>query len=282
MQSRQPGKSPNEGVLRGGVPAFTSLIVVFVLFLLGPHATGKTRDRALSPYAACAPKSQGELDTPELHPGKAIERQMAGGQKQAYRVPMVENQYAGITVEQRGIDVRVRLYGVDGKLIADIDGESRNYGREKCEFLAEKSGDYTVEIEATLRGASAAPYAISLDDKHVATERDRCVNEAAKRSQEAAELSRGKQFDAAIAVAGEALNLLERAAGSENAEYASSLDLLANVYQAKRDYANAEKLFVRALDIRERIIGDHPGGDHPGVDHPGVARSLHSLARLCR
>ncbi|HKF57829.1 MAG TPA: CHAT domain-containing tetratricopeptide repeat protein [Blastocatellia bacterium] len=278
MQSRQPGKSPNEGVLRGGVPAFTSLIVVFVLFLLGPHATGKTRDRALSPYAACAPKSQGELDTPELHPGKAIERQMAGGQKQAYRVPMLENQYAGITVDQRGIDVRVRLYGVDGKVIADIDGESRNHGREKCEFVAEKSGNYTVEIEATLRGASAAAYAISLDDRHVATERDRYLNEAAKRSQEAAELSRGKQFDAAIARAGEALNLVERADGSENAEYASSLDLLANVYVAKRDYGNAEKLFVRALDIRERVIGV----DHPGADHPDVARSLHSLARLYR
>jgi CHAT domain-containing protein/Tfp pilus assembly protein PilF len=267
MLSRQPG---NEGVLRGGVPAFTAVIVIF---LLGPHATGRIADPVLSPYAAGAPRGQGELDTPELHPGKAIESQMAGGQKQAYRVPMLENQYAGITVDQRGIDVRVRLYGVDGKVIADIDGESRNHGREKCEFVAEKSGNYTVEIEATLRGASAARYSISLDDKRVATQRDRYFNEAAKKSQEAAELSRSKQFDAAIAAAGEALNLVERAAGSESAEYASSLDLLASAYLAKRDCANAETLFVRALDIRERITG---------VDHPDAARSLHSLARLYR
>jgi CHAT domain-containing protein/Tfp pilus assembly protein PilF len=256
-------------VIGEGLLAFT---VAIAMFWLGPAATGKIKDHwpRLDSHSL---QGQGGMDTPELHPGKAIEREMAGGQRQSYRVSMLENQYAGITVDQRGIDVRIRLYGVDGKVIAEIDRESRSQGQERCEFLAEKSGNYTVEVEATLRGAPAATYEIRLEDKRIATARDHYLDEAAKLSREAAESARSKQFDAAIAAAGRALDLVERAAGSENGEYAGSLDLLASLFLAKRDYSNAEKLFGRALDIRERISG---------VDHPDVARSLQSLARLYR
>src|SRR5215471_17981367 len=58
-----------------------------------------------------------------LDRGKPLEREITGRQKHIYQVTLTASQYANITVEQQGIDVLVRLFGVDGALIADFDRE---------------------------------------------------------------------------------------------------------------------------------------------------------------
>ena len=52
---------------------------------------------------------------------------------------------------------------------------------------------------------------------------------------------------------------------------ATSLNNLATLYQAMGRYAEAEPLFRRGLEIREKQLGE---------DHPDVATSLNNLADL--
>ena len=51
---------------------------------------------------------------PALEPGKAIERAMAGGEVHGYKVSLKSGQFLHAVVDQRGIDVVVRLLGPDG------------------------------------------------------------------------------------------------------------------------------------------------------------------------
>src|ERR1017187_5635632 len=81
------------------------------------------------------------------------------------------------------------------------------------------------------------------------------------------------RYDDAVAVAKEALDLAEKAAGPNQRFVAASLYILATLYQARGQYAQAEPLFKRNLAIVEKALGP---------DHPYVATSLNNLAGLYR
>ncbi|HKC89085.1 MAG TPA: hypothetical protein VKG02_24085, partial [Blastocatellia bacterium] len=68
---------------------------------------------------------QDDLQVQRLERGKPIERELAGGQSHSYQLSLDAGQYAGVVVDQRGIDVVIRLSGPDGKQIAEFDSESR-------------------------------------------------------------------------------------------------------------------------------------------------------------
>ena len=68
-----------------------------------------------------------------------------------------------------------------------------------------------------------------------------------------------------------ALAIQEKALGPEHPDLAESIDNLAMLYNAQREYAKAESLCGRALAIREKALGP---------EHPDVATSLHYLAVL--
>jgi hypothetical protein len=69
------------------------------------------------------PSDSGQQNSPEaiaLEFGKPIEREISGGQKHAYRLDLSAGQYAKLSVEQRGIDVVVRLFGHLGVMKATL------------------------------------------------------------------------------------------------------------------------------------------------------------------
>ena len=99
------------------------------LLLLASLAVQFAQAASVPAQADKEQQSTSEVTTLEL--GKPVERELSGGQKHVYQLALTEGQYANITVEQRGVDVAARLFGVDGKLIAEFDFESRNQGRRK-------------------------------------------------------------------------------------------------------------------------------------------------------
>jgi tetratricopeptide (TPR) repeat protein len=59
--------------------------------------------------------------------------------------------------------------------------------------------------------------------------------------------------------------------GRDHVDVARSLNNLADLYQRQARYADAEPIYKRALDIRERTVGP---------DHPDTAASVNNLASL--
>src|SRR5215217_5930601 len=102
-------------------------------------------------------------DTPEitnLESGKRFEREISGNQKHVYQITLSAGQYAGVEVEQRGIDVVVRLVGVDGKLVSSFDYEIWTRGTEKIAVAAKDAGAYRLEVSASYRVLPAGRYEI--------------------------------------------------------------------------------------------------------------------------
>jgi tetratricopeptide (TPR) repeat protein len=85
------------------------------------------------------------------------------------------------------------------------------------------------------------------------------------------ELYREGKFREAIPLAEKVVFLTKRAKGEEHPDTATSLNDLAELYEAVGDYTKAEPLYQKALAIRQKVLGP---------DHPNTATSLENLAVL--
>src|ERR1700740_1363745 len=70
------------------------------------------------------------VQQPALVVGKSIERDLQGGQIHVYSVTMTAGQFLSVVVDQLGIDLLVKVYGPDGRLISEFDSPNGTQGPE--------------------------------------------------------------------------------------------------------------------------------------------------------
>src|SRR5262245_22918424 len=65
--------------------------------------------------------TKSEQDIRVLEPSAPREGQLAGGQTHDYHLNLAAGQFLHVVVDQRGIDVVVRLFAPDGKQLIEVD-----------------------------------------------------------------------------------------------------------------------------------------------------------------
>src|SRR5512139_3077500 len=80
----------------------------------------------------------------------------------------------------------------------------------------------------------------------------------------------GKYTEATV-IAEKSLEVAEKTFGSDNANVATALNNLAELYRWQGKYSEAEALYKRSLEIMERRLGP---------DHPDVARFLSNQVQM--
>jgi CHAT domain-containing protein/Tfp pilus assembly protein PilF len=138
---------------------------------------------ALSSNFQAAAQSKGaeqkQSDRRELKPGQVIERDMAGGEAHEYRIALSSGQYLKAVVEQKGIDVVVRLFGPGEKKLMEVDSPNGTLGPEPVFFIADATGEYRLEVRSFEEKAAPARYEIKIAEmrESTATDRDRIAAE---------------------------------------------------------------------------------------------------------
>jgi CHAT domain-containing protein len=89
-------------------------------------------------------------DVRTLEPGKAVEREIAGGQSHTYQISLTAGQFVRFRAEQRDIDVAFTLTAADGKQIAEKN-LTLPPEEESLSFKATVAGSYRL----TVRGGGA-------------------------------------------------------------------------------------------------------------------------------
>jgi CHAT domain-containing protein len=229
--------------------------------------------KEITPNVGVVSPAQENPQTRGLEPGKPIERRLAGGESHyyAYQLTMAAGQYAKLLVEQRGIDVVVKLFAPDGKQFDEFDSERRMQGSETAYWVAEATGSYRLDVVAKLKNAAAGQYEIQVVELRLATENDRALHEARKLYTESRILYGAGKYDEARLLAERTLAIRERVLGPEHSEVAISLNILAVIYSSMGDYTRGEQFFRRAQNIWEKTLGP---------EHPLLANSLENLAVL--
>ncbi len=108
-----------------------------------------------------------------LKPGVIVERQLAGGETNAFQISLAAGQFARVTVEQQGIDIELRLLAADAQRLVEMDTLNSTQGSEVAAVIAEMAGNYRVEIVSPNKAVPSGRYAMKIETLRTATEPDR-------------------------------------------------------------------------------------------------------------
>jgi len=77
---------------------------------------------------------------------KKIERDMGADDIHRYRIELETDQFFSARIEQKGIDVLIRIIGPEGEQIKEIDSPTGTRGTEFILLTTKSSGEYIIEI----------------------------------------------------------------------------------------------------------------------------------------
>jgi len=108
-----------------------------------------------------------------LQPGTPVERELTTGQVHEFTVTLEENNFVQLVVEQRGIDVIVKVFSPSGKSLGDFDSPNGNDGPENVSFVAVAAGNYRVTVAPLEpKDGNAGRYQIKIVEVRQATEQE--------------------------------------------------------------------------------------------------------------
>jgi len=212
-----------------------------------------------------------EQDAQLLTAGQPIKRNISCGEYQYYRIMLVSDQYLRLVVDQRGVDVSVKLYQPDGKVVAESNRMIGAYGPETIAWVADSSGSYKLEVRSATTDQVGAHYEVKILEERTATFQDKNripAQDVFMQAEQLREQRTASSLDEAIGKYEEALRMW-KAIGNPSGQ-AETLNVLGLIFHLmKSDPAKARQHYEKALEI-SRAAGERRS----------EAESLNNLARV--
>lgn len=248
----------------------TSTVILVAWSMKGDHGLAYNRDDRPDPLQTTQDSKPPAILEPTV--GARAERELKASETHSYIVRLSSGQYLYAVVEQKGIDVVVRLFGPDGQKLTEVDSPNGTQGPEPISMIAGGSGDYRLEVTSLEEKAETGRYEVKVQELRAATQKDRdrigadrAVSEATRfRAQATAESLRK-----AIEKLSEALPLWRKI--EDHGNEAKTLGQIGEIYlqqlgetQKGLDYySQALPLFRSAGDVvNEAIALNNIGGAH--------------------
>jgi len=181
--------------------------------------------------------SPGQEKTQTLPTFSAQERELKGGETHSYRLALTSGQFLYALVEQKEIDVSVVLFAPGGQQIAETDSPNDRWGTEPVLLVADKSGDYRIEVHSGNSKVAPGRYAISIVHLREATADDQTLAHAQRLFEEA-----------------------EKVGNEENA--ASKRASIDKYLEAAKLFAARGETYRQALTLRAMIVRFAQLGDY--------------------
>ncbi len=200
-----------------------------------------------------------------LESGKAVEREIAGGESHTFQIKLTAGQFMRVVVEQKGLDVAITLEGPDGKQVAEADLTGSS-GTESLSYEAAASGDYRLMIRAPGAIALRGKYSASLEVRAFTTGQDKRRIAAERALVEADKLSvQGSVAVQPMLEKSEQALVIWRELGDRYWE-SKTLSLIGNAHTFSAQHAKALESYEQVLQISREM-----------KDRSGEANALGSL-----
>jgi CHAT domain-containing protein/tetratricopeptide (TPR) repeat protein len=134
------------------------VVLALMLWLFGLTAFGQ------------APQSD---EVRVLPPNQLIERGMSEAETHRYRFDLRANEFFQVRVEQKGVDIALKLLDASGNVLATMDSPNSKEGPEILSFITERAGNFMLEVSGLVAKAEKGYYSIRRETARTATERDK-------------------------------------------------------------------------------------------------------------
>jgi CHAT domain-containing protein/tetratricopeptide (TPR) repeat protein len=241
-------------------------------------------------FGASSAAKAPQHDVTALEPGRAIERDLKGGEAHTFRVRLASGQFLHAVVMQKGIDVGVTVLRPDGQPLAKLDSPNSDSGPEPVVLVAEEPGDYRLEVSSPNPRAPAGRYEIRIINLREATPTDRnhvAAEQAFGQAQKLRSQRTAVSMKEAIEKYREALPFFQ--SSGDRYRQALILNTIGGVHAQSSEFRKALEYFGQALplwravrdQIREASTLNNMGGAHDvlgdlqkALEYYGQARSL--------
>jgi hypothetical protein len=121
-----------------------------------------------------AERVSAQTNATALQPGTPIERTLAAGQTHSYNISLEQDQLLQLVVDQRGIDVVVRVFSPAGRRLGEFDTPNGADGPENVTVIAEAPGLYRIDVAPLGQNENLRPgrYEIKVVELRKATEEE--------------------------------------------------------------------------------------------------------------
>ncbi len=235
--------------IRYGVPLSVSLLILVITAYAGAPSLGSEQTADTSKAGL-----QNNRDLPTLEIGRPVERELAGGEAHSYLLTLTAGQFCHVVVDQRGIDVVVSFYGLDGAKMVEVDTPTDTNGQEPISLVAENSGVYRLEVRSLAKNAPSGRYEVKLEELRAATPEDRSRVTAQKAFTDAKSLRNqrtAESFRKAIKMYQEALVVWQTL--GDRLMQAYSLNEMGLIYGDVGEYQKALDSYSQARTIYKAI-----------------------------
>jgi CHAT domain-containing protein/tetratricopeptide (TPR) repeat protein len=200
---------------------------------------------------------QQAAEVKSLEVGQLVLRDLKGGQTHSYEISLAAGQFAHVVVEQKGIDVVVKLFTPDGRLITEVDSPNDTLGPEPVYAIAETTGLYRLEVGSLQKDALPGKYEAKLAELRSVTERDKAWLAARRIFEEGVTLTNQNTSEssaAAIKKFEEAFSLY--GAIGDRSEQHAALMTMGIMYRLRRKWMQSFESFERAFQIAKELGDD--------------------------
>jgi len=191
-----------------------------------------------------------------------VSRELKSGERHFYAIKATEKEFVEIVCERKGVDVALSAFSSTGEKISVSNAPGGFAGFDRLAFVAERTGEYRIELGSRRPGNIIGNYTILLKDERVANENDLTRAEAMKLLGEAREILHGaenrlEKATKAIEKLEKSLLLFKKSNDLQGAAHAlfQSGFITANEFG---DEVKAVEIFEKALEIW-RKTGDEAG-----------------------
>lgn len=207
-----------------------------------------------------------------LVPNRWLQRTIKGAETHSYNSKVDAGQFLHVMVRQHGVDVVVRVYGLDGNLLEERDRPNGKYGEESLSVEVPAAGVYQVKVKPLEDNATAGRYEVTIEQPRPATAQDKQRISAEKTFQAAEKLrlERKKESWEAAALKYQDAAAVWHEIGENGAE-GMALNTLSRIYGGLKQADKAMETDTKAVAIFRAL-----------KDRSGEGDSLLQIARLFR
>src|SRR5262245_50799319 len=194
--------------------------------------------------------SQSSQDTRSLAPDQSVERSLAGGEEHAYLIELLAGQYLRVGVAQRGVNVRMKLFGPEQQQLASVNNENDLKGEETITLVAELRGQYRLVVLPVKQVAIRGQYLVKIEELRASSPEDHDRVKAEHLSAEAAMLDQMETLESgrkAIEKYLEAYRLYQSL--GKPGEAVETLNLIGTIHKQLGEFDKALETHSQALQI---------------------------------
>jgi CubicO group peptidase (beta-lactamase class C family) len=165
--------------------------------------------QSMQPFTLNAQINKGYLKNYSI-----IDATISSNERHRYKVKMEKDEFASFRLMQRGVDVMITTYDLNGKKIADFDSPNGRFGPEFFTLASGKPGDYAIEVKTLEENVTSGNYEITVERM-----KPKAITAAEKVDELLAKYNNSDAPGIAVAVVKDANIIYKRGFGMANLEY---------------------------------------------------------------